>query len=73
MTLDRSQGAADTLSGVTASNRELILRVQQQLRDNEASLRAAREQMRRRRPEVERSNRVAATALRQLRAAGVLR
>lgn len=73
MTLDRTLAVADTLSYVTVSDRDLLLRVQRQLRENEVSLRAAREQMRRRQPEVERSKRVAAAALRRLRAAGVLR
>ena len=73
MTLDRTRPGADTLSRMSSSDRELFERVQRQLRENEASLRAAREQARRRRPEVERSNRIAANALRQLRAAGVLR
>jgi hypothetical protein len=58
---------------MTAAEKDLSARVYRQLRENEASLRAAREHMRRTRSQVERSKRVAATALGQLRAAGVLR
>lgn len=73
MPLDRIRRGADTLSHVSPTDRDLLLRVQKQLRENEASLRMGREELRRVRPEMERSARVARLALRQLRASGVLR
>ena len=73
MTLDRTEEAVDTLRNVTESDRDLLLRVQRQIRDNEAALRASRELTRRRLPEVERAKRIAASAVKQLRASGLLR
>lgn len=73
MPLDGTNAATDTLSHMSPADRDLVARVQRQLRDNEVSLRLAREQLRRDRTDMERSSRIARDALRHLRAAGVLR
>jgi hypothetical protein len=57
----------------TQADQDLLIRVQKQLQDNEVALRIARDELRRRRPEMERSLKVARQALSQLRAAGVAR
>lgn len=57
---------------MTVRDRDLAVRVERQLQENEATLRVARD-FQRRQPEIERAMRSARLALRQLRTAGLLR
>lgn len=68
MPLDPDRSPTDTLSYMSPADRELFERVRKQLRDNEVTLKTARDESRRLRPEVERSVKVARYALDQLRA-----